>query len=61
MNTQTIIAELVARNSHLEQRLQNQRGWWLRRLWTSRREERRLRNENAALRRRLAALGEVMA
>ncbi|WP_077073629.1 hypothetical protein [Mailhella massiliensis] len=61
MNTQSVIAELVARNSYLEQRLQSQRYWWLRRLWTSRREERRLRNENTELRQRLAALGEAMA
>lgn len=61
MNTQSVIAELVARNSYLENRLQSQRVWWLRRLWTSRREERRLRHENAALRQRLAAMGEVMA
>lgn len=57
MNSQSVIAELVARNSFLEQRLQNQRGWWLRRLWTSRREELRLRNENAELRRKLADMG----
>lgn len=60
MNTQSVIAELVARNSYLEQRLQSQRVWWLRRLWTSRREERRLRHEIAALRERLASL-EVVA